>query len=154
MLNLIWIFFFISAFITALFKLIVLGDLQIFSQIMTAMFTLSKTAFEISLGLTGILSLWLGIMRIGERSGFIRLFTQALTPLFNRLFPDIPSNHPALGAMVMNISANALGLDNAATPLSIKAMKELQSLNPTPETPVMPKSYSWSSTPRQSPYFP
>ena len=134
MLNLIWIFFFISAFITALFKLIVLGDLQIFSQIMTAMFTLSKTAFEISLGLTGILSLWLGIMRIGERSGFIRLFTQALTPLFNRLFPDIPSNHPALGAMVMNISANALGLDNAATPLGIKAMKELQSLNATPET--------------------
>ncbi len=101
---------------------------------MTALFSLSKTAFEISLGLTGILALWLGIMRIGERSGFIQLLTQALTPLFSRLMPEIPKNHPALGAMVMNISANALGLDNAATPLGIKAMKELQSLNPTPDT--------------------
>jgi spore maturation protein SpmA len=127
-------FFFFSAFITALFKLIVLGDQQIFSQIMTALFSLSKTAFEISLGLTGILSLWLGIMRIGERSGFIQLLTQALTPLFSRLFPDVPKNHPALGAMVMNISANALGLDNAATPLGIKAMKELQGLNPSSDT--------------------
>ena len=134
MLNLIWILFFLSAFVTALFKLIVLGDQQIFSQIMTAMFSLSKTAFEISLGLTGVLALWLGIMKIGERSGFIYLLTQALTPLFSRLMPDVPKNHPALAAMVMNISANALGLDNAATPLGIKAMKELQTLNPTPET--------------------
>lgn len=101
---------------------------------MAAMFQLSKTAFEISIGLTGILALWLGIMRIGERSGFILLLTQALTPLFSRLMPDIPKNHPALAAMVMNISANALGLDNAATPLGIKAMKELQTLNPTPDT--------------------
>ena len=98
------------------------------------MFSLSKTAFEISLGLTGILALWLGIMRVGERSGFIQLLTQALTPLFSRLMPDVPKNHPALAAMVMNISANALGLDNAATPLGIKAMKELQTLNPTPDT--------------------
>lgn len=134
MLNLIWILFFLSAFVTALFKLIVLGDQQVFSQIMTAMFSLSKTAFEISLGLTGVLALWLGIMKIGERSGFINLLTQALTPLFSRLMPDVPKNHPALAAMVMNISANALGLDNAATPLGIKAMKELQTLNPTPET--------------------
>ncbi|NOR68725.1 MAG: hypothetical protein GQ532_03360 [Methylomarinum sp.] len=134
MLNLIWILFFLSAFVTALFKLIVLGDQQIFSQIMTAMFSLSKKAFEISLGLTGVLALWLGIMKIGERSGFIYLLTQALTPLFSRLMPDVPKNHPALAAMVMNISANALGLDNAATPLGIKAMKELQTLNPTPET--------------------
>lgn len=134
MLNFIWIFFFVSAFITALFKLIYLGDQQVFSEIMTAMFSLSKTAFEISLGLTGVLALWLGIMRIGERSGFIKLLTQALTPLFSRLMPDVPKNHPALAAMVMNISANALGLDNAATPLGIKAMKELQTLNPTPET--------------------
>ncbi len=134
MLNFIWIFFFFSAFITALFKLVILGDQQVFAQIMTAMFALSKTAFEISLGLTGILALWLGIMRIGERSGFILLLTQALTPLFSRLMPEVPKNHPALGAMVMNISANALGLDNAATPLGIKAMKELQTLNPTPET--------------------
>ncbi len=101
---------------------------------MAAMFSLSKTAFEISLGLTGVLALWLGIMRIGERSGFIQLLTQALTPLFSRLMPDVPKNHPALAAMVMNISANALGLDNAATPLGIKAMKELQTLNPTPDT--------------------
>ena len=133
-LNLIWIFFFISAFLTALFKLVFLGDQQVFSQIMAAMFSLSKTAFEISLGLTGVLALWLGIMRIGERSGFIQLLTRALTPLFSRLMPDVPKNHPALAAMVMNISANALGLDNAATPLGIKAMKELQTLNPTPDT--------------------
>jgi len=134
MLNFIWIFFFLSAFATALFKLVFLGDQQVFSQIMSAMFSLSKTAFEISIGLTGILALWLGIMRIGERSGFVQLLTQALTPLFSRLMPDVPKNHPALGAMVMNISANALGLDNAATPLGIKAMKELQTLNPSPDT--------------------
>ncbi|MCK5830384.1 MAG: spore maturation protein [Methylococcales bacterium] len=134
MLNFIWIFFFISAFATALFKLLILGDQQVFSELVMAMFSLSKTAFEISLGLTGVLALWLGIMRIGERSGFINLLTQALSPFFCRLMPDIPKNHPALGAMVMNISANALGLDNAATPLGIKAMKELQTLNPTPDT--------------------
>ncbi|MGJ0490590.1 nucleoside recognition domain-containing protein [Methylobacter sp.] len=134
MLNIIWIFFFIAAFFTALFKLLFLGDQQVFAQIMAAMFSLSKSAFEISIGLTGILALWLGIMRIGERSGFIQLLTQGLTPLFSRLMPDIPKGHPALGAIVMNISANALGLDNAATPMGIKAMKELQSLNPHPET--------------------
>ncbi|NOQ94181.1 MAG: hypothetical protein GQ547_06060 [Methylophaga sp.] len=134
MLNLIWVLFFFSAFITALFKLVFLGDQQVFAQIMAAMFSLSKTAFEISLGLTGVLALWLGIMKIGERSGFMQLLTQALTPLFSRLMPDVPANHPALAAIVMNISANALGLDNAATPLGIKAMKELQTLNPTPDT--------------------
>jgi spore maturation protein SpmA len=133
-LNFIWLFFFLTAFITASFKLFVLHDHEIFTQIMSAMFSLSKTAFEISLGLTGILALWLGVMKIGERSGFIQLLTQALSPLFSRLMPEIPANHPALGAIVMNISANALGLDNAATPLGIKAMKEMQSLNPTPET--------------------
>ena len=133
-LNIIWIVFFLSAFFTALFKLLVLGDQEIFGQIMTAMFTLSKTAFEIALGLTGVLSLWLGVMRIGERSGFIQLLTRGLTPLFSRLMPEIPSNHPAIGSIVMNISANALGLDNAATPLGIKAMKELQSLNPDKQT--------------------
>lgn len=118
----------------ALFKLVFLGDQQVFAQIMAALFASSKSAFEISIGLTGILALWLGIMRIGEKSGFIRLLTQALTPLFSRLMPEVPKNHPALGAMVMNISANALGLDNAATPLGIKAMQELQTLNPNPET--------------------
>jgi spore maturation protein SpmA len=133
-LNIIWISFFLAAFCTALFKLVVLGDQQVFAQIMEAMFALSKSAFEISLGLTGVLALWLGIMRIGEKSGFILLLTKCLTPLFARLMPDVPRGHPALGAIVMNISANALGLDNAATPLGIKAMKELQSLNPNPET--------------------
>ncbi len=134
MLNLIWISFFLAAFCTALFKLVFLGDQQVFAQIMEAMFALSKSAFEISLGLTGVLALWLGIMRIGEKSGFILLLTQSLTPLFSRLMPDVPKGHPALGAIVMNISANALGLDNAATPLGIKAMQELQTLNPHPET--------------------
>jgi len=134
MLNIIWIAFFLIAFIVALFKLLVLGDQLIFSQLMEAMFALSKTAFEISLGLTGILALWLGIMKIGERSGFVELLTRGLTPLFTRLMPEVPKNHPALGSMVMNISANALGLDNAATPLGIKAMKELQSLNPLKDT--------------------
>jgi spore maturation protein SpmA len=133
-LNIIWISFFLAAFCTALFKLVFLGDQQVFAQIMEAMFALSKSAFEISLGLTGVLALWLGIMRIGEKSGFILLLTQALTPLFSRLMPEVPKGHPALGAIVMNISANALGLDNAATPLGIKAMKELQTLNPNPET--------------------
>lgn len=134
MLNFIWTFFFISAFITALYKLFFLGDQAVFSEIMATLFAMSKTAFEISLGLAGVLALWLGIMRIGERSGFITLFTRGLTPLFRKLMPDIPADHPALGAMVMNISANALGLDNAATPLGIKAMQELQNLNPEKET--------------------
>ena len=134
MLNIIWISFFLTAFCTALFKLVFLGDQQVFAQIMEAMFALSKSAFEISLGLTGVLALWLGIIRIGEKSGFILLLTKGLTPLFSRLMPDVPKGHPALGAIVMNISANALGLDNAATPLGIKAMQELQTLNPHPET--------------------
>ena len=134
MLNIIWIFFFVAAFIVALIKLFAFGDTQIFGQLMTAMFSLSKTAFEIALGLTGILALWLGIMKIGERSGFIRVLTTWLSPLFARLMPEVPKNHPALGAMVMNMSANVLGLDNAATPLGIKAMKELQKLNPFKDT--------------------
>lgn len=134
MLNLIWICFFLIAFVTAAVKWLVFGDTQVFADIMAAMFSLSKSAFEIALGLTGILSLWLGIMRIGERSGFIRLLTRGLTPLFRRLTPEVPKDHPALGAMVMNLSANMLGLDNAATPLGIKAMKELQTLNPDPAT--------------------
>ena len=134
MLNIIWISFFLIAFLTALFKLFILGDQQIFAQLMQAMFSLSKSAFEISLGLTGVLALWLGIMKIGEKSGFIALITHSLTPLFSRLMPEVPKGHPALGAIVMNISANALGLDNAATPLGIKAMQALQTLNPKPDT--------------------
>jgi spore maturation protein SpmA len=133
-LNIIWICFFLAAFCTAFVKLIVFGDQQVFARLMEALFSQSKSAFEISLGLTGVLTLWLGVMRIGERSGFIQLLTQFLTPLFSRLMPDVPKGHPALGAIVMNISANALGLDNAATPLGITAMKELQTLNPNPET--------------------
>ncbi|MGZ5000364.1 MAG: nucleoside recognition domain-containing protein [Methylomonas sp.] len=132
MLNFIWIFFFLTAFATAAFKLLVLGDLKVFSDLMTAMFSLSKTAFEISLGLSGVLALWLGIMKIGEHSGFIDLLTKSLNPLFSRLMPEIPKDHPALGAMVMNIAANMLGLDNAATPMGIKAMQEMQTLNPHP----------------------
>ena len=134
MLNIIWISFFLISFLTALFKLFILGDQQVFAQLMQAMFSLSKSAFEISLGLTGVLALWLGIMKIGEKSGFIALITDSLTPLFSRLMPEVPKGHPALGAIVMNISANALGLDNAATPLGIKAMQELQTLNPKPDT--------------------
>lgn len=134
MLNIIWTGFFLIACVTAGFKLIVLGDQQVFADIMTALFSLSKSAFEIALGLTGVLSLWLGIMKIGEQSGFIHLLTRGLTPLFSRLMPDVPAGHPALAAIVMNISANALGLDNAATPMGIKAMQELQTLNPHPDT--------------------
>ncbi len=134
MLNIIWISFFVIAFLTALFKLVILSDQQVFAQLMQAMFSLSKSAFEISLGLTGVLALWLGIMKIGEKSGFIDLITRSLTPLFSRLMPEVPKDHPALGAIVMNISANALGLDNAATPLGIKAMQALQTLNTKPDT--------------------
>ena len=134
MLNIIWISFFLIAFVTAFFKLLILGDQQVFAQVVESLFKLSKSAFEISLGLTGILALWLGIMKIGEKSGFIELITRGLTPLFSRLMPEVPKGHPALGSIVMNIAANALGLDNAATPLGIKAMKELQTLNPNPDT--------------------
>jgi spore maturation protein SpmA len=134
LLNRIWSAFFLIAFLTAAAKLAFFGDTQIFAAIMSSLFNQAKAAFEIALGLTGVLALWLGIMRVGEKSGFVQWLTQGLTPLFSRLMPEIPKNHPALGAIVMNISANALGLDNAATPLGIKAMKELQALNPNPDT--------------------
>ena len=134
MLNALWVGFFLVAFSIALFKLVVLGDAQIFSQIVKALFDSSKSAFEIALGLTGVMTLWLGVMKIGERAGMVDLLTRGLAPLFKRLFPDVPAQHPALGAMTMNMAANMLGLDNAATPLGIKAMKELQTLNPTPDT--------------------
>ena len=134
MLNIIWLFFFLSAFLTAGFKWLVLGDYGVFSALVNALFSLSKTAFEISLGLSGVLAFWLGIMNIGEHSGFITLLTRALNPLFTRLMPDVPKDHPALGSITMNIAANMLGLDNAATPMGIKAMQELQSLNRTPQT--------------------
>jgi len=134
MLNIIWLGFFFIAFATGLYRLFILGDVGVFNEITLATFTLSKTAFEISLGLTGILCFWMGIMKIGEKSGFIDLLTRFLKPLLRRLMPDVPDNHPAFGAMVMNLSANMLGLDNAATPLGIKAMQHLQSINPLKDT--------------------
>lgn len=134
MLNVIWAGFILFAFALALFKTIFLGQAEVFVQMMRATFDSSKTAFEISLGLTGVMTLWLGIMRIGERAGFLDLLTRMLVPLFRKLMPEVPPNHPALGSIVMNMSANMLGLDNAATPIGIKAMRELQSLNPSPDT--------------------
>ena len=134
MLNALWVGFFLIAFLIALFKLVVLGDAAIFAALVKALFDSSKTAFEIALGLTGVMALWLGVMKIGERAGMLDLLTRALAPLFRRLFPEVPPNHPALGAMTMNMGANMLGLDNAATPLGIKAMQELQKLNPSSDT--------------------
>ena len=137
-LNYIWIAFFVIAFVVALIKTIFLGDTQVFSEIMNSTFSSSKTAFDISLGLTGILSLWLGIMKIGENGGVIATLSRWLSPIFCRLFPEIPKGHPATGSIFMNIAANMLGLDNAATPLGLKAMKELQSLNPKKDTASNP----------------
>lgn len=134
MLNALWIGFFLAAFLIALFKLVVLGDAGIFAALVKALFDSSKTAFEIALGLTGVMALWLGVMKIGERAGMLELLTCGLAPLFRRLFPEVPANHPALGAMTMNMGANMLGLDNAATPLGIKAMQALQELNPSKDT--------------------
>ena len=133
MLNVIWVGFFLTAFAVACFKWLVLGDHSVFASLMTALFTTAKTAFDISLGLTGVLAFWLGILRIGEHSGLIEGLTRLLNPLFSRLMPEVPKNHPALGAMTMNIAANMLGLDNAATPMGIRAMQALQTLNPHPE---------------------
>lgn len=137
-LNYIWVAFFVIAFIVALGKLVFLGDMDIFTELVNATFDSSKNAFEISLGLTGILALWLGIMKIGEQSGMIGALSRWLSPVFCRLFPDIPKGHPAMGSIFMNLSANMLGLDNAATPMGLKAMKELQELNPHKDTATNP----------------
>lgn len=137
-LNYIWIGFIIIAFVIALAKLIFLGDVTVFPALIDSTFASSKTAFEISLGLTGVLSLWLGIMKIGERGGVVNMLARALSPVFTRLFPDIPKGHPVTGAIFMNIAANMLGLDNAATPLGLKAMEQLQTLNPNKETATNP----------------
>ncbi|MCM1092865.1 MAG: hypothetical protein NC421_02820 [Lachnospiraceae bacterium] len=133
-LNYIWIAFFLLAFIVALGKTVFFGDFSIWSNIMGASFTSAATAFEISLGLTGVLALWMGLMKIGERAGVIQFFGRLISPLFCRLFPGIPKGHPAMGSIFMNVSANMLGLDNAATPLGLKAMQEMQSLNPKKDT--------------------
>ncbi len=137
-LNYIWIAFFIIAFVIALVKLIFLGDVEVFPAMMNSTFDNSKTAFEISLGLTGVLSLWLGIMKVGEKGGVINLFARVLSPVFTKLFPDIPKGHPATGSIFMNIAANMLGLDNAATPLGLKAMEQLQEINPKKDTASNP----------------
>ena len=137
-LNYIWIAFFVIAFLVALGKLLFTGDTQIFTAIMNSTFDSSRTAFEISLGLTGVLSLWLGIMKIGENSGLINALSRFLSPVFCRLFPDIPKGHPVMGSIFMNMAANMLGLDNAATPMGLKAMKELQELNPKKDTASNP----------------
>ncbi len=118
------------AFIVALIKLIFMGDLQVFPQIMNSTFEMAKLGFELSLGLTGVMTLWLGVMKVGEKGGAINYLAKIISPLFNRLFPDLPKNHPVHGSIIMNIAANMLGLDNAATPLGLKAMNELQELNP------------------------
>lgn len=128
-LNVIWIGFFLLGFAVALVRLLQ-GDVLIFTQVLTGIFDTAKTGFDISLGLVGIMSLWLGVMKIGEQAGVIQLFARGVAPLFSRLFPDIPRGHPAGGSIVMNFSANMLGLDNAATPLGLKAMRELQEINP------------------------
>ncbi len=137
-LNYIWTAFFLIAFLMALGKLIIFGDTSVFPAIINSTFTSSKTAFEISLGLTGVLSFWLGIMRIGEKSGVVAIISHWLSPLFCRLFPDIPKGHPVTGTIFMNISANMLGLDNAATPMGLKAMKQLQEINPQKDTATNP----------------
>jgi spore maturation protein SpmA len=128
-LNYIWIAFFLIAFVIALGKLVFLGDTTVFPAMMDSTFASSKTAFEISLGLTGVLSLWLGIMKIGEQGGVVNVFARILSPIFTKLFPEIPKGHPVTGSIFMNIAANMLGLDNAATPLGLKAMEQLQELN-------------------------
>lgn len=133
-LNYIWIAFFVIAFVVAVGKTIFYGDMDVWTSIMNASFTSAGTAFEISLGLTGILSLWMGLMKIGEQGGVIQFFGRMISPLFVRLFPGIPKGHPAMGSIFMNVSANMLGLDNAATPLGLKAMQEMQSLNDKKDT--------------------
>lgn len=133
-LNYIWIAFFVIAFVIALAKLIFWGDVSVFPAIMDSTFSTSKTAFEISLGLTGVLTLWMGVMKIGEKGGVVNALARLLSPVFTRLFPDIPKGHPATGSIFMNVAANMLGLDNAATPLGLKAMEQLQTLNKKKDT--------------------
>lgn len=133
-LNYVWIAFFVIAFIVALIKLIFLGDMEIFSNLINGIFESSKTGAELSLGLVGIMTFWLGIMKVGERAGMISVFAKSVNPFFSKLFPGVPKGHPANGSIIMNFSANMLGLDNAATPVGLKAMQELQELNDKKDT--------------------
>ena len=137
-LNYIWIAFFLIAFVVAVVKLVLMGDVEVFPAMMNSTFSSAETAFTISLGLTGVLSLWLGIMKIGEQGGVVNMLARWMSPLFCRLFPDIPKGHPVTGTIFMNIAANMLGLDNAATPLGLKAMEEMQTLNPKKDTASNP----------------
>lgn len=137
-LNYIWIAFFLVAFAVALVRLIFLGDTEVFPAIMNSTFSSAKSAFEISLGLTGVLSLWLGIMRIGEKGGVVNVVARWLAPVFSKIFPDIPKGHPVTGTIFMNFAANMLGLDNAATPMGLKAMEQLQELNSEKDTATNP----------------
>jgi len=136
-LNRIWVAFILIGFVAAVVQLLQ-GDLDIFTRVLTGLFDTAKTGFDISLGLVGVMSLWLGVMKIGERGGLIQLFGRLVAPFFRRVFPDIPAGHPASGSIVMNVSANMLGLDNAATPLGLKAMRELQEINPQKDTASNP----------------
>lgn len=138
-LNYIWIGFFLVAFVVALAKLIFMGDTSVFPLIINEVFDTAKLAFDISLGLTGALALWLGLMKVGEKGGVVRLFSRLIDPLFIRLFPDLGKNHPASGSIMMNVAANMLGLDNAATPLGLKAMDEMQKSNKTKDTASNPQ---------------
>ena len=133
-LNYIWIFFFLAAFVIGLVKLIFTGDTEVFPAMMNATFDMAKTGFEISLGLTGVLTLWMGIMKIGEKGGIVNVFSKVIGPFFNKLFPELGKNHPAYGSIMMNIAANMLNLDNAATPTGLQAMKEMQATNPNKKT--------------------
>ena len=137
-LNYIWLGFFLVAFAIAAVKLLFFGDVDVFPAIMNSTFDTARTAFEISLGLTGVLSLWLGVMKIGERGGVVDVLARWLSPVFTKLFPDVPKGHPVVGNIFMNIAANMLGLDNAATPLGLKAMEGLQQLNPKKDTATNP----------------
>ncbi len=137
-LNYIWIAFFIIAFVVGLFRLIFFGDMDVFPNMVNGTFDSAKTGFEISLGLTGILTLWMGLMKIGENGGIVKVFSRLVGPFFARLFPDLPKDHPATGSIMMNFAANMLGLDNAATPLGLKAMKEMQEINPEKDTASNP----------------
>lgn len=137
-LNYIWIAFFLIAFVIALVKLVFMGDFDVFPAMMNSTFETSKTAFDISLGLTGVLSLWLGIMKIGEKGGVVNVLARVLSPVFTKLFPDIPKGHPVTGSIFMNIAANMLGLDNAATPMGLRAMEQMQELNPKKDTATNP----------------
>ena len=137
-LNYIWIAFFVIAFFFGLVELCFMGNTEVFTNMVQATFDSSKTAFETSLGLTGVLALWLGIMKLGERAGAVNVLARVLSPVFTKLFPDIPKNHPVMGSIFMNIASNMLGLDNAATPTGLKAMQQMQELNTRKDTATNP----------------